>query len=627
MATGCPSHERCICNVHDMSMACEKLESITWTELVRQIPGYVETVRIIGSTFDAELSNRVNFVRPKPNVDIPLKVNVHSLDIVGSSLANLDETAFQMMPNLKEVHLVDAGLNTQVLSYLSFLKLVEVVNLSHNKLEEFPYGLLQSWPLTRELNLSHNRITNFDFHVSSKSSSVKLLDLSYNHISFLHPDSFENGTSLLELNLQSNHLKYLHPMIAEDLGQSVVIHLGNNPWACHCGLEWLVKVLSSQKQSNVAFADPNLIRCASPPDLQSRSLVNISVNQLRCEQPDFVSYPTHQTLRFMESKLLECNVSGYPTPSVYWLTPHGPIVHPDHKYWVPSHVASSPDYVHFSGRPSYFHAAIEAQSNGSLLFEDFRYYFDGQYTCIAINPAGSVDYSLNVTIFVSLPNTITMSLMWGFSSSGCFFLICMIIGGILHCRRRRDGFDLSQYYPELTITFPDDYYDSYCDQSDESYYCDQSPLQSYKPSPYRSPKKCVTPAEGMDLDRGWPQTGANIRETLESVRARLRQNMEKQVDKMKSQAQHVKQTSHRYMKNMKSSTGRTMKTLRHTSSQYVHKMREGMVLGVEQVKNHVQSMKELCGTGHMSHTISTISVSTDIDSNQKKAVVKSITYV
>jgi len=41
----------------------------------------------------------------------------------------------------------------------------------------------------------------------------------------------------------------------------------------------------------------------------------------------------------------------------------------------------------------------------------------------------------------------------------------------------------------------------------------------------------------------------------------------------------------------------------------------------------VQSVKELCGTGTMIQTVSMVSVSTDVDSQQQQEVVKTISFV
>jgi hypothetical protein len=57
-------------------------------------------------------------------------------------------------------------------------------------------------------------------------------------------------------------------------------------------------------------------------------------------------------------------------------------------------------------------------------------------------------------------------------------------------------------------------------------------------------------------------------------------------------------------------------------------VKAGVVLGVETVKSHVQSIREFCGTGDMGNqTISMISMETNLDTNVTSEVIKSVTTV
>ena len=139
------------------------------------------------------------------------------------------------------------------------------------------------------------------------------------------------------------------------------------------------------------------------------------------------------------------------------------------------------------------------------------------------------------------------------------------------------------------------------------------------------------------------------RETLEDVRFRLHKSVEKQKEKIRTRAQRVKESSSQYMQNIKETGTIKMQTIKESSTQYVknirssgthaiqgirssstqyaHRVRAGVVMGVEQVKYHVQSMKEFCGTGDIGQTISTVSISTNVDVGDRSEVIKQITYV
>ncbi len=139
------------------------------------------------------------------------------------------------------------------------------------------------------------------------------------------------------------------------------------------------------------------------------------------------------------------------------------------------------------------------------------------------------------------------------------------------------------------------------------------------------------------------------RDTLEDVRVRLHKSVEKQKEKIRTRAHRMRESSSQYMQTIRESGTMKMQTIRESSSQYVknirssgtnaihgirsssseyaNRVRAGVVMGVEQVKYHVQSMKEFCGTGDMGQTISTVSMSTNVDMGETSEVVKQITFV
>ena len=81
------------------------------------------------------------------------------------------------------------------------------------------------------------------------------------------------------------------------------------------------------------------------------------------------------------------------------------------------------------------------------------------------------------------------------------------------------------------------------------------------------------------------------------------------------------------MQTIKESGSQYATTIRTSTGQYAQRVRVGVQLGVEQVKYHVQSMKELCGTGDINQTVSTVSISTNVDNQETTEVIKSITVV
>ncbi|KAJ8320317.1 hypothetical protein KUTeg_001904, partial [Tegillarca granosa] len=134
-----------------------------------------------------------------------------------------------------------------------------------------------------------------------------------------------------------------------------------------------------------------------------------------------------------------------------------------------------------------------------------------------------------------------------------------------------------------------------------------TPLNSpYGRTPRASPMKCVTPVESPEKWRN-----SKVLDTLDEVKNRL----EKRMDRVRG---HVKA--------IRSSGSQYIQTIKETGSSAYGRVRAGMVIGVEQMKYGYQSIREFCGTGEMGNqTMSMISVSTDVDTNEKSTVVRNIT--
>ncbi|XP_062568625.1 uncharacterized protein LOC134230788 [Saccostrea cucullata] len=66
-------------------------------------------------------------------------------------------------------------------------------------------------------------------------------------------------------------------------------------------------------------------------------------------------------------------------------------------------------------------------------------------------------------------------------------------------------------------------------------------------------------------------------------------------------------------------------TVKDTSSQAASKVKAGVVMGVEQVKFGVMSMKEFCGAGEIAQTVSIMSVNTDVDSEKTSTHISKVT--
>jgi hypothetical protein len=530
-------------------------------------------------------------------------------------IETINETAFKNMTNLSELTLrgnLLHSLNKRVFRDLTSLR---VLDLSYNLIDRLPEKIFQSLVSLEVLNIRSNRIQYFASRIFNSLHSLVSLDLSFNLLHFLEANSLRDSPELQYLVLGSNSLRSLNEDILVNLTQLRDIYLDNNPWVCSCSLHWLAIELNNPSQNRI-YKNPHQIKCQSPLKLKSQQVRMIMLAHMECVEPDISSATESQAVLYQDRMVLRCNVSGYPKPSIYWITPQGEyIAHESQREWI--NLETDP-VVTFSGEPTFYEARATPLEDGSLFLSNFRRYFSGDYQCIAINPVGFVNFSITINITSVLPKIQMMSYVIGFSSMGVTLLVGIIGGNIrllidyMQARNKQESETNEEEEEDLS--------------SLESLSPAHSPKRWPRQSPGGSPTKAYPYSDDeYDSDEGrgkdtFTNDLKDMKETMDEMHIRLRRGMqhttEKMRTRMRSQAVQLRESTSHYMH-----------TIRDSSAHTAHRMRAGMALSLEQMKSGVQSIKEFCGTGDVSHTISTVSVSTDVDSQEMTTVVKNITYV
>ena len=547
---------------------------------------------------------------------------------------------FTPFPNLKELHIVGNALHIYDNNIFSVLPKLTLLDLSWNNLEYLDEDTLEQFSGLHVLNLSHNNLQEIHPYSFKNLRDITEIDLSYNKISYLHPVSFVNLTDLRVLRLDWNSLVTLHEELFTSAPGLEQVGLRGNPLHCNCGLQWLVDHL---RRSDHLFLGTETLLCDS-----NGTRVALGEMALECMPPVILHDISDQHLNILNQRILDCKAIGNPPPSIYWQTPHGIIADPGHRPWI------TPDVVHYGSSHQFIALPLRQDTqiyvlpNGSLVFQHFRLYFAGEYTCVAENPAGVATVSFNVSITSPLKGNVNFSLVIGGINAAIFLVIGIIIGLIRLCCDKIRGKKANRPDSILTVSESEYYSEESPDYSQEYdwYFAN---LDYSRNTPWPSPKKCATPAEEEDAEKRFLESGARIMGTLVDARERLRNNMERQVVRIRSGARHIKDSSHKAMETIRESSNKTVQTLRDTSNKTVQSLRDtshhavqvvrdsshhaaarvrtGVVMGVEQVKYHVQSMKEFCGTGDLGQTISTVTVATNVDSQETCEIVKSHTIV
>lgn len=157
--------------------------------------------------------------------DVLLKCpNLEELYIV-DRLKEVDETAFQDLPNLKNIHLYKN--NIPIVSNKLFSKLDKVrkVELKNNNIHTVNRGSFTNLDKLKILNLADNFLTSIEEKTYS-SKYLKKFILSGNNISVIQPNCLNQHLELL--NLEDNSITYLEDKTFGNLKQLIELNLSKN---------------------------------------------------------------------------------------------------------------------------------------------------------------------------------------------------------------------------------------------------------------------------------------------------------------------------------------------------------------------------------------------------------------
>ena len=637
---GCPAD--CFCDYTIHHVHCSNVGNVSWSQFWTDMPMDVERADIRGG--------EVGVIKPPPKT-VDTFEYLTELSIEECEVLSLVPGAFEHLPALKELRLSYNNISRVNSSHFITLDKLEVLDISHNQLISLHEKTLRNLTALQILDLSYNELSSLPLGVLRFLNQLSQVDLSHNRIQYIHPNTFMDLLNLQILNLQDNLLNTLHDATFQNLSLSTV-YLSENPWECHCGIAWLVEEL----KDNPAYIDVEKILCQLPYALNGKKVSSLDLALLSCDVPSVMSYPDNQTVQYMHSTHLHCNVSNQSPYSIYWITPRGIVVHPDHRRFLPPTVTEFSHRLSFDAGPSFWEASVEALANGTLLIKNFRMYFVGEYTCVAENPSGFVMVSARLDIYSILNSVMAFSTMLGYSIAIGFLVAGIIIGALRMCAEKHckcckpvpnksistEVNDAVNTMNETAASIDDYFREKHWSNEGTYYYEYDHTFRSPSLSPRMSPMKCVTPAEYEDEDGlAPPHLTDDIKELLIMVRASLRHGLESGTENLRTYTSAIRENSAQHLEHMRERASTLRNTFResgtHTlqrmrtssAAQYANRARTGVAMGLEQVKSHVQSMKELCGTGGDlgGQTVSVVSMETDVDSQESKQVVKSMTLI
>ncbi len=140
---------------------------------------------------------------------------------------------------------------------------------------------------------------------------------------------------------------------------------------------------------------------------------------------------------------------------------------------------------------------MEVLPNGSLYFKQVRWYYAGQYTCVAENPAGLVLVNVQVKIHEVIQSFVHISMLYGGAMSLGFLIISLVYASLklliekTCCRQR-----MKEKADSIISSIEDIEIDVSQLESPlfEGYLSPDWSRDFFYFSPRYSPAKCVTPS-------------------------------------------------------------------------------------------------------------------------------------
>jgi len=526
------------------------------------------------------------------------------------------------------------------------LEKLQLLDLSHNNIKEILSRSLNGLKYLKSLDLSYNEIKSIHVEALSHLQDLEVLRIDHNKLITITADHFPSSGSLRTLSLQSNQISTFLVAINDTSFSSLQnlssLDISSNLIECSCVLKETFKALPALRSKVVNTEATN---CYSPTKLMGRMVHNMTFFELACEAPQqLISYPSReQLIRVTDSIDLECRVSvGFPKPQIIWVTPRGSKFYSESATLLMSKQDPTFDlhdgghtYGRYEEENVFLMSEIQLLPDDKLRISKFRGDLSGSYTCIALNYEGNITHVINLKALSFFPRHYTESLFIGAMTSVAALMAGFLIGAIkstvVKCRNKH--FFTVPVFSKPPSEAPAEGLNKPASFADQ---CSFGDCAISEKTPSLSPE-CPSPSKMDDKlededytseDQQANRNSLHILGTIEEAHDRLRSGVGRKIERVRKNVQSFKESGSSYVHSIKETSSSAAKSLKETSSSAAKSMKAGVVLGVETVKFHAQSFKELCGTGNMgTQTLSVVSVETDVDTSEKKEVVRQVTII
>ncbi|CAB1339982.1 unnamed protein product [Coregonus sp. 'balchen'] len=355
----CP--KRCVCQMLNPNLAtlCDKKGLLF-------IPPNIDR-----HTVEMRLGD--NFVTSIKQRDFANMTKLQDLTLSRNTIGSISPHAFKDLENLRALHLDSNRLTRLTNDTFSGMSKLQHLILNNNQLIHIHIGAFNDLTALEELDLSYNNLESAPWVAIQRMTSLHTLGLDHNMLSYIPEGTFSGLQKLKRLDVTSNKLQKLPPdpvfqragvlATSGSMGpSSFALSFGGNPLRCNCELLWLRRLRR----------EDDLETCAAPQHLAGRYFWTVSEEEFLCEPPLITRHS--QELRALEgqSVALRCKARGDPDPIIHWIAPDGRLMSNSSR------------------------AAVHSDGTLDILISTVK--DSGSFTCVASNPAGEAQQTVDLVI-------------------------------------------------------------------------------------------------------------------------------------------------------------------------------------------------------------------------------------
>lgn len=302
-----------------------------------------------------------------PNDALQLNLNGNAFKATTISKAN-----FSHLSALEHLYLSEC--NIEVIEVGTFSDLIHLkwLDLTFNQIKEI-FDFTFSGVHLQHLFLNGNRniIIKTNSFAGLDTNGLYLHDCLLRHIS---PEVLlPLNLSLQYLWLNGNQLEVLDNQFLPLFQRLSHIRLGANPFHCNCEVVWIKEFYDKNGEifaGNNGAPPPS---CLTPKKLRGKYFNSLSLFDFSCQPPVFnnIDAMFNDTVG-----KLRCTATGDPAPTLFWIQPSG-----ESKKFLPPE-------------------SEEITVNEAILYVsslEIKQHISGMYICLALNEAGNVTLTLNIT--------------------------------------------------------------------------------------------------------------------------------------------------------------------------------------------------------------------------------------